>query len=102
VRLAIGEFSHVEAEQLRFCYAAITEQTPIQDSVLEIEAVEAIVRCGKCSYHGPPKYWDDALAVGPIPTLQCPNCGAAVEATEGNDCAIQSIRFATEDERGSP
>jgi hydrogenase nickel incorporation protein HypA/HybF len=97
VRLAIGEFSHVEAEQLRFCYLAITEQTPIQDSVLEIERVEAIVQCGKCSYRGRPKYWDDALSVGPIPTLQCPNCGATVEAVEGNDCAIKSIRFATED-----
>jgi hydrogenase nickel incorporation protein HypA/HybF len=99
VRLAIGEFSHVEADQLRFCYMAITEQTPIQDSALEIETVEALVRCERCRYRGRPKYWDDALSVGPIPTLQCPNCGATVEAIEGNDCAIKSIRFATgEDE----
>jgi hydrogenase nickel incorporation protein HypA/HybF len=98
VRLTIGEFSHVEADQLRFCYMAITEQTPIQDSALEIESVEAVVRCEQCSYRGRPKYWNDALSVGPIPTLQCPNCGATVEAIEGNDCAIRSIRFATEDD----
>jgi hydrogenase nickel incorporation protein HypA/HybF len=98
VRLAIGEFSHVEAEQLRFCYMAITDQTPIQDSVLEIERIEAVVRCEQCSYRGRPKYWADALSVGPILTLQCPNCGATVEAVEGNDCAIKSIRFATEDD----
>ena len=98
VKLAIGELSHVEADQLRFCYVAITEQTPIQDSVLEIETVEAVVRCEQCSYCGRPKYWDDALSVGPIPTLQCPNCGATVEAIEGNDCAIKSIRFATDDD----
>jgi hydrogenase nickel incorporation protein HypA/HybF len=97
VRLAIGELSHVEADQLRFCYLAITEQTPIQGSALEIETVEAVVRCERCSYRGRPKYWDDALSVGPIPTLQCPNCGAAVEIAEGNDCAIKSIRFAAED-----
>src|ERR1700756_4172237 len=95
VRLAIGELSHVEADQLRFCYMAITEQTPIQDSTLEIETVEALVQCERCRYRGRPKYWDDALSVGPIPTLQCPNCGATVEAIEGNDCAIKSIRFAT-------
>jgi hydrogenase nickel incorporation protein HypA/HybF len=99
VRLTIGEFSHVEADQLRFCYMAITEQTPIQDSALEIESVEAVVRCEQCSYRGRPKYWNDALSVGPIPTLQCPNCGATVEAIEGNNCAIRSIRFATEDDR---
>jgi hydrogenase nickel incorporation protein HypA/HybF len=97
VRLAIGELSHIEADQLRFCYGAITEQTPIQDSALEIETVEAVVRCERCSYRGRPKYWDDALSVGPIPTLQCPNCGAAVEIAEGDDCAIKSIRFAVED-----
>jgi hydrogenase nickel incorporation protein HypA/HybF len=98
VRLAIGEFSHVEADQLRFCYMAITEQTLIENSVLEIEKVEAVVRCEQCSYRGRPKYWDDALMVGPIPTLQCPNCGATVEAAEGYDCAIKSIRFTTEDD----
>jgi hydrogenase nickel incorporation protein HypA/HybF len=98
VRLAIGELSHIEAEQLRFCYVAITEQTPIQDSVLEIETVEAVVQCERCRYRGRPKYWDDALSVGPIPTMQCPNCGAAVEIAEGNDCAIKSIRFAVADD----
>jgi hydrogenase nickel incorporation protein HypA/HybF len=97
VRLAIGELSHIETDQLRFCYTAITEQTPIQDSALEIETVEAVVRCKRCSYRGRPKYWDDALSAGPILTLQCPNCGAAAEAIEGNDCAIKSIRFAAED-----
>ena len=98
VKLAIGELSHVEADQLRFCYMAITEQTPIQDSALEIERVEAVVRCEKCSYRGRPKYWEDALLVAPILTLQCPDCGATVEAIEGNDCAIKSIRFAMEDD----
>src|ERR1700740_622487 len=93
VRLMIGEFSHVEADQLRFCYMAITEQTPIQDSVLEIESVEAVVRCEQCSYRGRPKYWDDALSAGPIPTLQCPDCGATVEGIRGNDCAIRWIRL---------
>jgi hydrogenase nickel incorporation protein HypA/HybF len=98
VRLAIGEFSHVEAEQLRFCYTAITAQTSIQDSLLEIEAVEAVVQCEHCLYRGRPKYWEDALSVGPIPTLECPNCGATAKAIEGNDCAIKSIRFSTEDD----
>jgi hydrogenase nickel incorporation protein HypA/HybF len=98
VRLAIGELSHLEADQLRFCYMAITEQTPIQDSVLEIETVEVVVRCERCSYRGRPKYWDDVLSVGPILTLQCPNCDDTVEVIEGNDCAIKSIRVATEDD----
>jgi hydrogenase nickel incorporation protein HypA/HybF len=98
VRLAIGELSHIEADQLRFCFMAITEQTPLKDSALEIETVEAVVGCERCSYRGRPKFWADALSVGPIPTLQCPSCGATVEMIEGNDCAIKSIRFTSEDE----
>jgi hydrogenase nickel incorporation protein HypA/HybF len=97
VRLAIGEFSHVEAEQLRFCYMAITQETPMQDSALEIEKVEAVVCCKYCSYSGRPKYWDDALSAAPVPTLQCPSCGGVVEPVEGNDCAIKSVRFATDE-----
>ena len=97
VKLAVGELSHVEEEQLRFCYEAITQETPLRDSVLEIQRVPALVRCRHCDYSGRPKYWDDALSAAPIPTLQCPDCGGAVEPVEGNDCAIKSVRFVSDD-----
>jgi hydrogenase nickel incorporation protein HypA/HybF len=93
VRLAVGELSHVEEEQLRFCYLAIIQETPMRDSVLEIERVPAVVRCHQCDYSGRPKYWEDAISAAPVPTLQCPKCGGAVEPIEGNDCAIKSVRF---------
>jgi hydrogenase nickel incorporation protein HypA/HybF len=93
VRLAIGELSHVEEEQLRFCYMAITQETLIQDSALEIDRIPAVVRCHHCEYSGRPKYWEDALSAAPVATLQCPNCGGAVEPVEGTDCAIKSVRF---------
>jgi hydrogenase nickel incorporation protein HypA/HybF len=93
VRLAIGELSYVEADQLRFCYAAITQETAMENSTLEIESVAAVVACPRCSYRGRPKYWEDALCAAPIPTLECPHCRGAVEAVEGNDCAIKTIQF---------
>jgi hydrogenase nickel incorporation protein HypA/HybF len=97
VKLAIGEFSHVEEEQLRFCYMAITQETPLRDSTLEIAKIPALVRCHHCDYSGRPKYWDDALSAAPVPTLQCPKCGGAVEPVEGTDCAIKSVRFVSDD-----
>jgi hydrogenase nickel insertion protein HypA len=45
VRLAVGELSHVEADQLHFCYTAITQETAMENSTLEIETVAAVVRC---------------------------------------------------------
>ncbi len=94
VRLAVGELTCVEAEQLRFCYTAITKETPMEDSTLEIETIPAQVHCPHCAYEGRPKYWDDALSAAPIATLQCPTCGKAAEATAGHDCAIRTVKYA--------
>ncbi|HEY2799810.1 MAG TPA: hydrogenase maturation nickel metallochaperone HypA, partial [Chthoniobacterales bacterium] len=93
VRMAIGEFSQIEEEQLRFCYESIITEMPIAGSSLTIEQVLGKVGCPHCSYSGPPKYWDGIVAGTPIPTMQCPQCGKSAEAIEGTDCAIRSIRF---------
>ncbi len=93
VRLAVGELSHIEEEQLRFCYEAIIAETPLEGSILQIEKIDAMVKCPHCSYRGRPKYWDGALSNIPVATLECPACGKATEATDGQECAIKSIRF---------
>jgi hydrogenase nickel incorporation protein HypA/HybF len=93
IRLAIGELSHIEHEQLRFCYDSITKETPLEGSVLKIDKTEALVECPHCSYHGRPKYWDDILAGAPVVTFLCPACGKTVEETQGKECEIKSIKF---------
>lgn len=93
--MQIGELTCVEPEQLKFSYMAITRETPLEDSTLEIEETEARVACAHCGYEGKPKYWDDALADTLIATLQCPNCGKATEATQGHECTIKTIRYVT-------
>jgi hydrogenase nickel incorporation protein HypA/HybF len=93
IRLAVGELSNIEDEQLRFCYSAIIAETPLEGSDLVVEAIAAMVECPHCSFRGRPKYWDGALSGIPVPTLECPNCGKAAEATDGKECAIKSIRF---------
>ena len=93
VRVAIGELACVEADQLSFCYQSITKNTEIENSELEIEHVNAEVSCPHCGYHGPPKYWDEALSFAAVPTLQCPKCSRQVEAREGEECTIKTIRI---------
>ena len=93
VRVAIGEFTQIEEEQLRFCYESIITEMPIAGSRLTIEAVLGKVRCPHCSYRGPPKYWEGALHGVPVATLECPACGKAAQVVEGEECAIRSIRF---------
>jgi len=94
VRLAIGQLTCVQPEQLKFCYESITQETPLRDSKLEIETIGATVICPHCNYTGAPKYWMDSLADAPIATLQCPSCGRATEADQGHECAIKSIQYA--------
>ena len=101
VRMAVGELACVEAEQLRFCFEAITPETALEGCVLEIEKAPAVVRCGECGYHGPPKYWEEALAAAPFPTLQCPGCGQTAEPVEGRECSIKSIKFVGDAEAAS-
>ena len=93
VRVAIGEFTQIEEEQLRFCYDSIITETPIAGSSLTIESVLGKVACPHCSYSGPPKYWEGALHGTPIATLECPECGRAATVTDGEECAIRSVRY---------
>ena len=93
VRLDIGELSHVDTEQLRFCYESVTKETPLDGSTLTIQRVPALVSCPHCAYRGRPDCWNDALAIAPVITMRCPNCGKAVDADQGHECAIKSVRL---------
>jgi hydrogenase nickel incorporation protein HypA/HybF len=98
VRLTIGEFTHIEHEQLRFCFQSITRGTVLDEATLEIETSDAAVRCPHCGYAGPPKYWEGALSAALVPTLQCPTCGKAAEPAEGHECAIKTVKFTRDDD----
>jgi hydrogenase nickel incorporation protein HypA/HybF len=87
VRVAIGELTCIESEQLRFSYEAITKETAIEDSTLTIERADASVDCPHCGYSGRPKYWDN------IATLQCPVCSHATEAITGHECSIKGVKY---------
>ncbi|HVU99726.1 MAG TPA: hydrogenase maturation nickel metallochaperone HypA [Verrucomicrobiae bacterium] len=93
VRLAVGELTCVQPEQLRFCYESLVKETAISGSELDIETVRARVKCASCRYDGAPRYWEGALAAASVPTLQCPECGGSAEAVEGHECAIRSIQY---------
>lgn len=94
VRILIGELTCIEPEQLKFCYDAITKETSLEGSVLEVERAQAEVSCRHCSYRGRPKFWDEALSDIAVATLQCPSCGKAADPISGQDCTIRTIRYA--------
>jgi hydrogenase nickel incorporation protein HypA/HybF len=93
VRLTIGKLTHLQVEQVKFCYTAIATATALEGSILEVEETEPEVWCPHCSYRGAPKYFEGAFNFIQVPTLQCPACGNATEAMKGNECAIKNVKF---------
>jgi len=93
VRMLVGELTCVDAEQLKFCFSAITNDSALEGAALQIDTADAAVRCPHCGYEGPPKYWEGALSAAFLPTLECPDCGRAAEPSAGHDCSIKSIRY---------
>ena len=69
VRLAVGEFSHVEEEQLTFCYNAVITETPLAGSILTIEKIEAAVECPHCSYQRAAKIRRGLVSQNPVATI---------------------------------
>lgn len=94
VSLAIGRFTLLETEQVRFCFEAISKETILESSVLKIEEIDARVKCGDCKYAGIAKPSEGLAHTIFLPTIQCPACnGGNVEITHGNEISIRSIKL---------
>jgi hydrogenase nickel incorporation protein HypA/HybF len=87
----VGELTCIDPRQLQFCYDSIIRHTSIAGSQLNVESVSARVNCPACGYTGTPRYWQEALADVPLPTLRCPVCGRTTEAIRGHECIIRSV-----------
>ena len=93
VRVAIGEFTQIEEEQLRFCYESIITEMPIAGSRLTIEPVLGKSRLFALFLQRTTEILGRCLARVPVATLECPGCGNAARVIEGEECAIRSVRF---------
>lgn len=95
VRLQIGELTCVEPDQLKFCYHSITRETPLASSKLEVESINAVIRCPHCSYLGAPSHWGGPLVGVMVPLLRCPRCQSIAEAIKGHECELRSVRLSS-------
>jgi hydrogenase nickel incorporation protein HypA/HybF len=87
VQIAVGEWSCIEPEQLRFCLESIQGHDALKELTASIETVPAMVRCAHCGYEGPPSSWEGN------PSLRCPKCGGVTEMVAGHECEIQKVKF---------
>ena len=98
VHLTIGKLTFLGAEQMRFSYKILTEDTIMKDSKLIITEQDGVIECPSCGFKGKVPFEDDPAYHVPIPTLRCPKCGEAAKIVEGKECTITSIRILKQQE----
>jgi hydrogenase nickel incorporation protein HypA/HybF len=91
VHLLIGKLTFLGSEQIRFSYGLLVKGTIMEHSRLVIDEVEPQVKCSKCGYEGPAKYFEDPAFHYSIPTLTCPKCSEEVTISSGRECTIKDI-----------
>ena len=65
VKVSIGKLSNVLKDSLTFCFEAITSDTPLKGTTLEIIELPVKIQCASCN----------KVAKIDKPVFACPNCG---------------------------
>jgi hydrogenase nickel incorporation protein HypA/HybF len=82
VKIRVGQLSGVVPDSLEFCFTAITQGTPLQGAILDIEQVPFILKCRSCSM----SFESEAGIV------LCPTCGGTdTEVISGTELQVVEI-----------
>jgi hydrogenase nickel incorporation protein HypA/HybF len=82
VSLRVGKLRQVIPDTLEFYFEFVARGTPCEGARLELEVIDARLRCRPCEYE-----W--AIE---IPAFRCPECGGSdVEIASGNEFEVESI-----------
>ncbi len=91
VRVEVGDLTFLGEQQLKFAYEALSKETILEGSELNVEKKEAKVRCGECGYEGGVEYADDAAFHFNVPVISCPECGEQPEIIQGKETKIMGV-----------
>jgi hydrogenase nickel incorporation protein HypA/HybF len=65
VKVSVGRLSNVLKDSLTFCFEAITSDTPLKGTMLEIIELPVKIQCSSCN----------EISEIDEPVFACPNCG---------------------------
>lgn len=89
VNLKIGLLSNILIDSLRFSYNSIIENTPLKNSILDIEVLPIKISCNDCS----------EIATTNDFIFSCPACkSSAINVIGGNELIVSSIQLKDESE----
>jgi Zn finger protein HypA/HybF involved in hydrogenase expression len=93
VRIAIGEFTQIEEEQLRFCYESIITEMPIAGSLPNDRAGPGQSRLFALFLQRTTEILERCLARSARCHSRMSRLWNAARVVEGEQCAICSVRF---------
>ena len=93
VHLKVGRLRALSAEQVKFSYGILTNETVLKGSKLVIEETNGAVHCGTCDYREAFNPDDPTLFHYGIPRLECPKCGNPLAIEGGDECVISKVKM---------
>jgi hydrogenase nickel incorporation protein HypA/HybF len=90
VNLRVGALRQVVPSSLAFYFEIVARDTVCEGAELNVELVDALLRCAECDHEWDPAP-EPALDIV-VPTFRCPGCGSAgAEAIAGDELEVDSI-----------
>jgi hydrogenase nickel incorporation protein HypA/HybF len=88
VSVRVGRLRQVIPDTLEFYFGFVARGTVCDGARLELEVVEAVLRCRPCG-----REWGIE-----VPAFRCPTCGGSdVEIARGNEFLVESIEVIEEE-----
>lgn len=86
IDLELGELTHINPEQLSFCFEVVVKESLLEGADLNIIKTPPKIRC-KCGYEG-------LLDTKKRHALCCPKCGNPLpELTSGREINVRDIKI---------
>ncbi|MGE5446297.1 MAG: hydrogenase maturation nickel metallochaperone HypA [Ignavibacteriales bacterium] len=84
IRLQVGKLQMVVPDSLEFSFQLVSDGTPAQEAVIEIEEIPARFRCKRCGVESEINH----------PPFTCPRCGAPdVEIASGDQVLVDEVEL---------
>ena len=84
VKIKVGKLSNILTDSLIFCYDALTTQTPLEGSKLEVVELSVIISCISCNKES---------EIEP-PFFACPVCGNnQIKIISGTELQVDEIEL---------
>jgi hydrogenase nickel incorporation protein HypA/HybF len=89
IQLRVGTLRQVVPDTLEFYFQFVARGTLCEGARLEVEVVDAALRCGSCA-----REWEIE-----IPAFRCPSCGGSdVAVARGEEFEVESIEVQSIDD----